>query len=184
MKTCSRCSADKDEDDFHRDRARTDGRQPWCKACERERDRARPRHRQSAMRVLRTRANNRAMAQLRDRHREEFTALYDNELAAAIEQAELFQAATPSLRRPPADEDNRHPHPDPPTPLLKPGPAVPSEPLEERLRTETTPTGCPVCTARHRRGHVCTACGARPQVAVVVPPAREGGPPRLIRSPS
>lgn len=39
MKTCMLCKQTKPMTDFHKDRARKDGRFPWCKKCKNEKDR-------------------------------------------------------------------------------------------------------------------------------------------------
>lgn len=36
MKTCTKCGETKPLDDFNRDRARADGRNPWCRECKAE----------------------------------------------------------------------------------------------------------------------------------------------------
>ena len=36
MKTCTKCGETKPLDDFHRNRTKADGRQPWCRECAQE----------------------------------------------------------------------------------------------------------------------------------------------------
>lgn len=166
-KRCPRCELVKALEEFHQDRARADGLQLWCKACCRERDRARPRQRRTVRRVLRVRANNRAMAALRRAHPDEFDALYDEALAAVLEQHENFLAAKAPE---PADVvDELEPDPvDDDIPLLRSGPAVPGEPIEARLLPAGAPASCDACRSRHERDHRCPVCGSKPQLVVQV----------------
>lgn len=163
-KICTKCDEVKPYAEFHHDKRRRDGRHQWCKACCRERDRKRGTQKRTPLRMLRVRANNRALAALRELHREEYEAIFANELANAIEQSERWQEEMAELGRPaPADDE----HEPAPIPLLKPGPAVAGEHISERLRADDGPS-CRLCSNRHKAGHVCPACGSRPQVVVDV----------------
>jgi Zn finger protein HypA/HybF involved in hydrogenase expression len=195
-KRCPRCETVKPGDDFHRDARRADGLTFYCKACNRDRDRARGGQRKTVRRVLRVRANNRALAALRRAHPDEFDALYEEALEAVIEQHEMF-LANAQHHADPDDPDAESPDPDTEgwirpepargrypaavlhdveqIPLLRPGPAVPGEPVEARLKPPGE-SGCASCKSRHERGHQCPVCGSKPQVMV------QAGPGRRIRS--
>lgn len=162
LKTCTRCRAAKPPAEFGVDVARADGRRYWCLVCDREYSRTRTRPR-TTDRMLRSRAVNRAMARLRDLHRDEYERLLAEELDAARAEAAKHAETAPK----PDDE-----HCAPPVPLLRPGPAAIGE-TGPRLREDVGT--CPLCVNRHDRGHVCPACGARPQLlGRVVPPPRRG----------
>lgn len=164
-------------DRFHQDRARPDGLQLWCKDCCRDRDRARPRQRKTLRRVLRVRANNRALAALRRAHPDEFDALYEEALAAVTEQHETFLAGRDlDGGSETDDEETAVVGDDEVIPLLRPGPAVPGEPIETRIRTAPTVADCASCRSRHDRDHRCPVCGSKPQLVVPV------GDRRIVRS--
>lgn len=178
-----RASADPTLSDFHKDRARKDGFQLWCKVCCRTSARRREgaRRYKTVRRVLRVRANNRAMAELRRRHRDEFDAIFEECLDAALEQHEAFLASRPEPEGPDPDSPGQttatvvHPADRPPTrlepaviPLLRSGPPVPGEDVLTRLLPNGEPGSCGLCRSRHDKGHQCPICGSRPQVAVQV----------------
>lgn len=156
-KRCPRCRLVKDRrTDFYRDRARRDGLQLWCVTCCAETDKGRIR-RPTARRTLRVRANNRALAALRDLHRAEFELLFAECLAAVTEQADRWAAEMPQND----DETPGHDH-GPVTPLLRPGPAAPGEEPADRILPDGTPGSCRLCRNRHDKGHECPICGSRP----------------------
>jgi hypothetical protein len=84
-KTCTRCGVDKPLDDFSPHTTTSDGRASWCRPCaaahNRERRRADPERRNRDRQI--NSARHRALEALRRRHPDEFTRLYQAELAAA-----------------------------------------------------------------------------------------------------
>lgn len=94
-KTCTRCETDKPLDDFSPHPTTSDGRASWCRPCaaahNRERRRADPERRQRDRLINASR--RRALEALRRIHPDEFTRLYEAELAAATTTATADEPA-------------------------------------------------------------------------------------------
>ena len=143
MKTCQTCGIAKPLDDFYRHANTQDRRQQSCKKC----DNARPR-KVTDGRVVRNRARHRALADLTERHEDEYRALLALRLIEAQAEVEAL-AADPKAAE----------HYTPGEPVrLKPGKPVPGEKAGDRIDVAR----CPHCVKHHDRGHVCKSCGATP----------------------
>lgn len=117
---------------------------------------------------IRTRAMNRALAKLRDRHRPEYEDLLKIELEKAYAEAKAHTAQVrqehPGEKPPPRKSDRGGPHPKPQ--LLIPPRLMPGTRSTPVLRDDVA--RCPYCQKFHDRGHECSACRSKPM----------GAPPR------
>lgn len=141
-KTCSRCEATKPLGAFYRNANGTHGRMPYCKKC----DNARPR-KVTAIKINRTRARHRAVADLIAAHEAEFTQLLEARLTEAHIEADVL-AATPQAAEHFTSEPVR----------LRPGPRMTGEQSSDRIDVAR----CPDCAKHHDRGHKCPNCGVAP----------------------
>lgn len=96
QKRCPHCELVKPADQFYLDRSAKDGRSCWCRVCDNERKRQR-KYPQTAARMVRNRARQRAAQILIKMHPDEFRALYDLCEGEAAEQADAL-AQSPALR--------------------------------------------------------------------------------------
>jgi len=120
---------------------------------------------------VRTRAQHRATAKLRELYRDEYDTLFAAEMERAKAEA-TGHIATARVEHPghrpavkPAGAPGPRPGPLAPLPpALMPGPSPTGAP---RLREDVA--RCPYCARYHDRGHTCGACGHRPPAA---PPRR------------
>lgn len=140
-KICNTCGEEKPLSGFYRRADSMDGHHHRCKRC----DCGRPR-RQTKMRLMRVRARHRAQQQLAKSHRAEFRILYEQELVAAIEEADRIEAQA-------AAQDVEFPEGE--TARLRKGQRQPDEEAEDRVDTEW----CADCVTYHQRGH--RPCSAR-----------------------
>lgn len=118
------------------------------------------------------RAMNRALARLRDTHRDEYQRYYDEEAELArVEAAEHLARVAPAHRHPiaqqkpaakipgaPGPAPSQIPIPIPPA--LHSGPRRAGEVAADRIREDVAL--CPWCQRYHDRGHECTTCRSRP----------------------
>lgn len=147
-KWCGKCREQKPLDDFHRDASAADGRYSWCKPCVT----ARP-YRPSMLKVVKTRAHKRALADLARRHPDEFRTLLREHETAAFAEAERLAAV------PVAQSVHEHPGAPAAVPVrLKRGIRAGGETLTDRIDVAR----CPECIGYHDRGHRCDACGSEP----------------------
>lgn len=145
-KRCTGCEVVKPLREYGSNPASPDGKYSRCLQCERVKDRRRGR---TPGRAVNTRAVNRALARLRDRHRTEYEAILAEELKAARTEAATIAATTP-------------PSPDPHQGVarLLPGPRPATQTVLDRIREDVG--ACPTCIASHDTGHTCPTCGATP----------------------
>lgn len=110
----------------------------------------------TAARLIDQRARRRATQALLRAHHDEFRMLFMAERAKAEEEAGRLASArrTQSVQA----------HSGEP-PRLMSGRYKPGQESTDRIDVAR----CPHCVSHHDRGHVCTRCGAVPNVAVVVP---------------
>jgi hypothetical protein len=141
---CSKCHQDKPLDEFHRDARASDGRTTTCKKCVA----AKP-YKPTLLRVVKTRARKRALAELARRHRDEFRLLLWEHETTAMQEAEKI-AADPLARRVYSGGSE-------PVRLRRGRPAV-GETLADRIDVGR----CPQCIRYHDSGHVCANCGRSP----------------------
>jgi len=125
MKTCNKCHEVKPRDEFYPDHGK-------CKDCENSRPRER-----KLTKFIRSRARNRATAELVARHQDEFNALLDLYTEECAKEAEELGGETVRLR---------------------PGKRRSGQTTVDRVDVGR----CPECAKHHDRGHVCPNCGASP----------------------
>ncbi len=148
-KPCGKCGQTKPLDEFHRDVRARDGRYTVCKQCVS----ARP-YKPTHLRVVKTRARHRAMAELVHRHAGEFAILLERCTHEAEAEAARIAAVPAAQRVYGAAEPVR----------LRRGRPAEGETLMDRIDVGR----CSECATHHDRGHACPYCGAQPHEA---PPA-------------
>jgi hypothetical protein len=141
---CWKCHEEKPLDEFHRDARASDGRTTTCKKCVA----AKP-YKPTLLRVVKTRARKRALAELARRHRDEFQLLLCEHETKAMQEAEKI-AADPRARRVYSGGSE-------PVRLRRGRPAE-GENLADRIDVGR----CPECIRYHDSGHVCANCGRSP----------------------
>jgi hypothetical protein len=141
---CWKCHEEKPLDEFHRDARASDGRTTTCKKCVA----AKP-YKPTLLRVVKTRAGKRALAELARRHRDEFRRLLRDHETTAMAEAEKI-AADPRARRVYSGGSE-------PVRLRRGRPAE-GENLVDRIDVGR----CPECIRYHDSGHVCANCGRSP----------------------
>jgi hypothetical protein len=141
---CSKCHEDKPLDAFHRDARASDGRTTTCKNCVS----AKP-YKRTLLRVVKTRARKRALAELARRHSDEFRRLLREHETKAMAEAEKI-AADPRARQVYSGGSE-------PVRLRRGRPAE-GETLADRIDIGR----CPQCIRYHDSGHGCANCGRSP----------------------
>jgi hypothetical protein len=141
---CSTCHQDKPLEGFHRDARASDGRTTTCKTCVS----AKP-YQPTLLRVVKTRARKRALAELARRHPDEFRLLLREHETSAMQEADNI-AADPRARRVYSGSSE-------PVRLRRGRPAQ-GETLADRIDVGR----CPQCIRYHDSGHVCANCGRSP----------------------
>jgi ribosomal protein L32 len=141
---CSKCHEDKPLEEFHRDARASDGRTTTCKKCVA----AKP-YKPTLLRVVKTRARKRALAQLARRHPDEFRLLLSEHETKAMQEAEQI-AADPRARQ--VYSGSSEPV------RLRRGRLAEGETLTDRIDVAR----CPQCIRYHDAGHVCANCGRSP----------------------
>lgn len=150
-KVCTACGESKPPTEYYAHPNTADRLRPRCKKC----DIAAPRSREAVgAKINRQRARHRAIAELIERHEDEFRALMEIRLIEAQEEADAL-AASPAAREHYKGEPVR----------LKPGQRMPGQKAGDRIDVAR----CPHCIKHHDRGHVCTKCGAAPAAALRLP---------------
>lgn len=149
-KRCPRCRETKFVDEFHAQTRRNGDirRQGWCKACHRE-DQVGQKKRLTPTKQKRTRARQRATAELLQLHYDEFRVLLEKH--QAIVEAEfnaITEAAVKAGLTIPADGIVR----------LRTGIRLADQGITDRMDVAR----CPDCARHHDAGHVCEACGQAP----------------------
>ena len=142
-KLCRECHTRKPKSAFHKGLV--------CKQC----DNSRPRN-NTISKAANHRARTRAYGRLAKMFPVEFKALMAEELAKA--KTEARQLGTVAVAH---DDEPAHEV----VVQLKPGPRMVGETALDRVREDVG--RCPICINRHDKGHVCPACGSRPQVSAV-----------------
>jgi hypothetical protein len=141
---CSTCQQDKPLEEFHCDARASDGRTTTCKKCVS----AKP-YKPTLLRVVKTRARKRALAELARRHPDEFRVLLREHETTAMQEAEKI-AADPRARR--VYRGSSEPV------RLRRGRPAEGETLADRIDVGR----CPQCIRYHDSGHVCANCGRSP----------------------
>lgn len=148
-KRCSKCGQDKPRSEFYVAHKATPTRKEKlaakCKPCENSRERPNV---ITQPKINRTRARHRAVAELIERHQDEFDSLYERHLGEAAEEAEALakeSAAREHYRNEPV--------------RLRPGKRRSGQKAGDRIDVAR----CPHCIKHHDRGHVCVKCGTAPQ---------------------
>jgi hypothetical protein len=141
-KECSQCGETKPLDDFPKHHKGVNGLDSWCRDCK-NRGRKPTRNR-----IVRSRARQRAIAELVALHREEFDELLERHMVYVSDEFDVLQSTAKAQRRQDTD-----------VPRLKPGPRrIEEQSIVDRLDVAR----CPHCVKHHDRGHRCEVCGARP----------------------
>lgn len=141
-KPCSLCGETKPLTEFHPRNDRPGKLQSRCMTCVNDHS-GRP---ATPRKVNTRRAHERALAELKRRHRAEFDELYREYLVAVEQEAAHIEAAAPA--------EAKHHGPV----RLRPGPRKQGQKVTDRIDVAR----CPHCIGHHDRGHTCQVCGAKP----------------------